>query len=725
MELFEREDWTLFRTLSGLSQKAGVPVDDLVAVVAKELADNALDAGGICQVGTGDGDSVFFGAEILPIDSICVQDLGSGIPGTDEEVAALFSIGRGMRSSKLIRLPTRGALGNGLRVVVGAALASGGHIEVQTRGRSLRLCPRDDGTTQVERIAEGQPGGTTVRVYLGSALPFSYAALGWARTACLLARGETYKGKTSPHWYDADSFYELCQAAGARPVRELIADFDGCSGPKAGQIAASYRGRAASSLSRAETASLLAMARQGARSVQPVRLGSVGPMEGYTAYAKIEGTFCAQAARGSLHAEIPFVVEAWIAPYASAPKGSTDVDATVCVNRTPVTMPVSVWYAGREKRLWLSGGGLFHYLRNIVACPERLVLNVITPYMPITSDGKAPDLGYMMEEIADVIAKAARAAKRSQPTQPKPESGRNMPDAAIIAQWQEAAERFLGRSLKLPTLQLWGDVLATVKMHQPIRVRSVAYKMEAVGLIAKTVQDFDRVGTALTDMRRCGIIPYEWIVEGHRERARIATHDNVSSFMDAIKDSYVRERWKSQPYHVEVWCEKDGLADVIEPVCDSYQVPFVACKGQPSLTLLYTSAQAMKAKGKTTILLYYGDFDPRGLTISSTIKDELQAFGVDQDFRRMAVNVEQIEEYGLPTRPGKVTDNQHRAFVEQYGDECVDLDAFDVVDRTLLPRLVERAIRDVIDWETWGEEAYTEEMERAQLADRLSQGGVA
>jgi hypothetical protein len=48
---FEREDWTLFRSLSTLSQKAGVPVHLLPKLVLKELADNALDAGGTVRVG--------------------------------------------------------------------------------------------------------------------------------------------------------------------------------------------------------------------------------------------------------------------------------------------------------------------------------------------------------------------------------------------------------------------------------------------------------------------------------------------------------------------------------------------------------------------------------------------------------------------------------------------------------------------------------------------------
>ena len=54
---FVLKDWERFRTIKGLSSKAGVPRGKIAALVAKELMDNALDAGAdeqcwIEQVGT-------------------------------------------------------------------------------------------------------------------------------------------------------------------------------------------------------------------------------------------------------------------------------------------------------------------------------------------------------------------------------------------------------------------------------------------------------------------------------------------------------------------------------------------------------------------------------------------------------------------------------------------------------------------------------------------------
>ena len=77
-----------------------------------------------------------------------IEDDGPGLDGAPEEIAELFSIRRPMRSTKLLRLPQRGALGNGLRVVAGAVLASEGSLVIETRNRRIALRPESDGSTQ-------------------------------------------------------------------------------------------------------------------------------------------------------------------------------------------------------------------------------------------------------------------------------------------------------------------------------------------------------------------------------------------------------------------------------------------------------------------------------------------------------------------------------------------------------------------------------------------------
>lgn len=390
---FERADWTSFRTVEGLQQKAGVVQSKLRRLVLKELADNALDTGARVRVGQ------------LPSGGYFVEDGGSGIEGQPEEIARLFSIARPMISTKLLRLPTRGALGNGLRVVAGAVLASEGFLVVTTRNRRIELHPERDGSTTVVTVTPVDfPVGTRVEIGFGPAIPVDADALRWAVVATEMAEGQSYQGKSSPWWYDAPQFHELLSASGAAPVRELAARLDGCTGGRAGEIVAEAGlvRMACNALSREQAVRLLEVARDNAREVKPGRLGAVGPgLFPDAAYGTSSGV--AAFGSGRPHAEIPFVVEAWAAETAN-------MQLLVCVNRTPVTGDI---YATRDKReIDVFGCGLAHTVTEARKDSNFVIrLNITTPYMPITSDGKEPDLIPFLDEIRNALAKAVRKAR--------------------------------------------------------------------------------------------------------------------------------------------------------------------------------------------------------------------------------------------------------------------------------------------------------------------------
>src|SRR5262249_24502893 len=149
---------------------------------------------------------------------------------------------------------------------------------------------------------------------------------------------------------------------------------------------------------------LLAKAREVSRTVRPERLGNLGPnIEGWpSGYAKTVGTNSRRAVRGRHHAEIPFVLEAYaeIADRASF---------QVSVNRTPVTADIQAIHS--KETLYVTGCGLDHDF-TVGRRPVRVCLNIETPHMPITSDGKTPDLRPFLHETCSVLEKAVRRAKR-------------------------------------------------------------------------------------------------------------------------------------------------------------------------------------------------------------------------------------------------------------------------------------------------------------------------
>jgi hypothetical protein len=392
--MFVKEDWTLFRTLATLAQKAGVPVYQIAALTAKEVTDNGLDESGECR------------AELTDDNGFLVSDRGPGIPGDDAAVASLFSINRPLTSSKLIRMPTRGALGNGLRVVTGAVVATGGALIVRTGGRSLRLVhDHDSGDTIAFNLGPWDGSGTEVEVSFGRGLDVLPESLDWAEMAIRLGGRESYRGKTSPHWYSSDAFYELLQAAKGRTLRELVGLFEGFAGPKAARLARNLGldGMMCRSLSRERSDELLGALRKIANPVPPGKLGSIGPLDGFENHARVEGVVSIPDSRGGFDVRIPVAVEAWTRPALGG------FELVAFVNRSPITVRMQVYKDQQRVVLWgcncrAAFGGNHK--------PFLLWFNVDTPYMPITSDGKAPDFGPFAELIEEAARKAAKKIDR-------------------------------------------------------------------------------------------------------------------------------------------------------------------------------------------------------------------------------------------------------------------------------------------------------------------------
>lgn len=386
--MFERPDWTLFRSLGTLGQKAGVPLRRLAALVVKELVDNALDAGAAAKVAQ-DGDWIY------------VEDDGPGLPGDAAAIARLFSIQRPLTSSKMVRVPSRGALGNGLRVVSGAILASSGDMFVETGGQRYDIRPLDDGTSKVEMsTAPTRQTGTRIGIRLGSGIPVGVNVLGWSEIAIAFAKpGKAYKGKTSPWWYDAESFFEMCKAAGARPLADLCCVFRDITPATAAGLVGSMQ---SSDVSRDQARQLLTHLRERSAAPKPAVLGKIGELAGMS-HAHATGEIEVGA---GMPAQLPFSIEAFVEVLDEDEKDLV----TVLVNRTPITGDVQV-IRQKAHQIGLIGCGLAHIFE-VGRKPVRIAINVTTPYMPITTDGKEPDLQRYLSPLADVIAKASRKAKR-------------------------------------------------------------------------------------------------------------------------------------------------------------------------------------------------------------------------------------------------------------------------------------------------------------------------
>jgi hypothetical protein len=207
-----------------------VPGNRLRRLVLKEATDNGCDAADAA------GRPGAVTIRRLSDNTYRITDQGAGIPGTPEEIAALFSLDRPMISSKFWRLPLRGAMGNGIRVIAGSCAATGGTIEVTTRGQCFLLRPTKHRTEIVSVTPEPvYETGTQIVITFGPDMPeddeYFESELSWAEATISLAKvaGPAYARRPSPHWFDREQLSD-CLFYIEPPtttVREFVAGLEG------------------------------------------------------------------------------------------------------------------------------------------------------------------------------------------------------------------------------------------------------------------------------------------------------------------------------------------------------------------------------------------------------------------------------------------------------------------------------------------------------------------
>jgi hypothetical protein len=256
-----------------------------------------------------------------------------------------------------------------------------------------------------------------------------------------------------------------------------------------------------------------------------------------------------------------------------------------------------------------------------------------------------------------------------------------------------------------------------------LTLRQLYYQFVARDLMENTQQAYKRLGGIVSAARLAGELPWDGI-EDRTRWLRENTHwENPRSILEAARDSYGIDMWDNQPVRVEVWIEKDALIGVIEGVCTELDTPYFACRGYTSQSEIWGAAQRMLehiSHGQKIVVLHLGDHDPSGIDMTRDIYDRLHLFLEDEydslDVRRIALNRDQIDEYGPPPNPAKLSDSRAMNYVRRHGRESWELDA---LEPRMLEALVRAEVQRVMDPDLWDDATDRQEAERAVIAKAI------
>jgi len=252
-----------------------------------------------------------------------------------------------------------------------------------------------------------------------------------------------------------------------------------------------------------------------------------------------------------------------------------------------------------------------------------------------------------------------------------------------------------------------------------LTLRQVYYQMVTRILIPNTIQSYKALGEVINDGRLAGLIDWDAIEDRTRNLCSQPHWSSPHSIVKACADQFTVNLWAEQENYVEIWVEKEALIGVLEGVCTQMDVSYFACKGYTSQSEMRGAAQRLierEEDDKITTIIHLGDHDPSGIDMTRDIQDRLRMFGSSVHVRRIALNFDQVENYGPPPNPAKTTDSRYEGYRSLYGDESFELDA---LEPRVIVKLIQDNIDDLIDADLWQAAVARQQLGRNQL-DRVS-----
>ena len=138
-----------------------------------------------------------------------------------------------------------------------------------------------------------------------------------------------------------------------------------------------------------------------------------------------------------------------------------------------------------------------------------------------------------------------------------------------------------------------------------------------------------------------------------------------------------------QRYHIEVWCEKSTMNDVLVPLCSRYGVNLQTAIGEMSITGCLDLVK--RATERPVRILYISDFDPAGQSMPTASARKIEWFTRANDEERdirvypIVLTADQVRQYQLPRTPIKETEKRAGRFEARFGEGAVELDALEAL----------------------------------------------
>lgn len=251
-----------------------------------------------------------------------------------------------------------------------------------------------------------------------------------------------------------------------------------------------------------------------------------------------------------------------------------------------------------------------------------------------------------------------------------------------------------------------------------LTLRQLYYQFVSRGLLPNKQTEYKRLGSIVSDARLAGKIDWRMMEDRTRHLRDLAKWDNPEDGLNDFRKYYYHEDlWRMQEHRPEIWIEKDALVGVIEGVCQDLRVPYFACRGYSSQSAQYEAGKRFRQwhrSDQKPIIFHFGDHDPSGVDMTRDNDDRVNMFTRGfVEVKRLALTMDQIEQYNPPPNPAKETDSRCSGYVQRFGNESWELDA---LEPSVIGQLIRDAVEPLIDDDKWAEALAIEDAHKEEIA---------
>ena len=184
--------------------------------------------------------------------------------------------------------------------------------------------------------------------------------------------------------------------------------------------------------------------------------------------------------------------------------------------------------------------------------------------------------------------------------------------------------------------------------------------------------------------------------------------------------------------HIEIWCEKSTVDDVLDPLAREYGLNVQTLIGEVSETRCRELVERAKANGGRPVrIIYLSDFDPAGQSMPVAAARKIEFFlrdldgSLDIQLQPVVLTHAQCVQYRLPRTPIKKGERRAARFEAQFGEGATELDALEGLHPGELRKILVAEIERFLDpelkdrWREFEDEARErlDAIEEANLAE--------